>query len=343
MQINAKGEKVIELQSYLTDLGYGDLLDPEKIDGKFGIHTKNSVMTYQKDFGLSVDGKVGPQTWSSLCEQISLLPTTFPRGTATTGTTDAGTDAATTGTTDAGTDAATTGTNSIVKMTEFKPDIHGFHFPNNFVNKIIDKEILGKRISYSTDGRCGGMAFASLDYYFNHMPIPSYTSQDFQSSNQVPPDGHPLADYIWKRLLESYTVSNVAKFVTWTERPDRSNLVFDGVTDLTRNEQIPKLRTNIDSGMPVPLGLVQAKSISDIGNNHQVVAYGYEFNPGSNQLSVYIYDNRYPDVESILSVSPSNAEITQTISGNVVDTWRGFFVEEYEIGSPHIMPRTSTP
>ena len=88
MQINAKGEKVIELQSYLTDLGYGDLLDPEKIDGKFGIHTKNSVMTYQKDFGLSVDGKVGPQTWSSLCEQISLLPTTFPRGTATTGVPD---------------------------------------------------------------------------------------------------------------------------------------------------------------------------------------------------------------------------------------------------------------
>jgi hypothetical protein len=40
-------------------------------------------MTYQKDFGLSVDGKVGPQTWGSLCEQISLLPTTFPSGTAT--------------------------------------------------------------------------------------------------------------------------------------------------------------------------------------------------------------------------------------------------------------------
>ena len=45
-------------------------------------------MAYQKDFGLSVDGKVGPQTWGSLCEQISLLPTTFPSGAATTGTTD---------------------------------------------------------------------------------------------------------------------------------------------------------------------------------------------------------------------------------------------------------------
>ena len=81
-QVGSEGDKVIELQTYLTDLGYGDLLEPEKIDGKFGIHTKNSVMAYQKDFGLSIDGngKVGPQTWGSLCEQISLLPTTFPPG-----------------------------------------------------------------------------------------------------------------------------------------------------------------------------------------------------------------------------------------------------------------------
>ena len=69
------------IQTYLTDLGYGDLLEPEKIDEKFGPHTKNSVMAYQKDFGLTVDGNgiVGTQTWGSLCEQISLLPATFPK------------------------------------------------------------------------------------------------------------------------------------------------------------------------------------------------------------------------------------------------------------------------
>ena len=80
LQFGSKNEKVIELQTYLTDLGYGDLLEPEKIDGKFGPHTKNSVMAYQKDFGLTVDGNgiVGPQTWSSLCEQISSLPKKIP-------------------------------------------------------------------------------------------------------------------------------------------------------------------------------------------------------------------------------------------------------------------------
>ncbi len=45
-------------------------------------------------------------------------------------------------------------------------------------------------------------------------------------------------------------------------------LSIDGVTDLTRNEEIPKLRTSIDKGMPLPLGLVSARSISDIGDNH---------------------------------------------------------------------------
>jgi len=74
LEINTKGDKVIELQTYLTDLGYGDLLGKGKIDGKFGLNTKNSVMTYQKDFSLSANGNVDAKTWSSLCEQISLLP-----------------------------------------------------------------------------------------------------------------------------------------------------------------------------------------------------------------------------------------------------------------------------
>ena len=41
-------------------------------------------------------------------------------------------------------------------------------------------------------------------------------------------------------------------------------ITIDGVTDLTRDEEIPKLRASIDNGMPLPLGLVSASSISDI-------------------------------------------------------------------------------
>jgi hypothetical protein len=66
-------EKVIALQTYLTDLGYAPDLEPEGIDGKFGPHTKNAVMAYQQNKGLIVDGIVGPNTWRALCDDIYFL------------------------------------------------------------------------------------------------------------------------------------------------------------------------------------------------------------------------------------------------------------------------------
>ena len=72
----SKGEKVVELQTYLADLGYAAALQPEGIDGKFGPHPKNSVMQYQKERMADlhsqfdeddIDGKVGPKTWEMLC------------------------------------------------------------------------------------------------------------------------------------------------------------------------------------------------------------------------------------------------------------------------------------
>ena len=83
MIVGAKGNKVIELQTYLTDFGYRHELAPEGIDGKFGPHTKNAVMAFQRDTNqvlanqkddlLSVDGKLDRETWSELCEQYSML------------------------------------------------------------------------------------------------------------------------------------------------------------------------------------------------------------------------------------------------------------------------------
>jgi peptidoglycan hydrolase-like protein with peptidoglycan-binding domain len=75
LQVGSKGDKVIELQTYLTDLGYGGRLQPEAIDGKFGPHTKDAVMQYQEERMYSgapmndkrIDGIVGPKTWEHLC------------------------------------------------------------------------------------------------------------------------------------------------------------------------------------------------------------------------------------------------------------------------------------
>jgi peptidoglycan hydrolase-like protein with peptidoglycan-binding domain len=46
-------------------------LGPPGIDGKFGPFTEGAVKKYQTDNNLLVDGKVGPETWGSICSKIN--------------------------------------------------------------------------------------------------------------------------------------------------------------------------------------------------------------------------------------------------------------------------------
>lgn len=62
-----KGVYVIVLQDALNTLGY----NAGTIDGIFGNNTKNAVMRYQKDKGLTADGIVGCNTWRSITQQIA--------------------------------------------------------------------------------------------------------------------------------------------------------------------------------------------------------------------------------------------------------------------------------
>ena len=59
---------------------------------------------------------------------------------------------------------------------------HGFKFPNSYTNdytvipnKYIPDFIHKGDLKFSTKGRCGGMAFAALDYFYAHKMIPGYT------------------------------------------------------------------------------------------------------------------------------------------------------------------------
>lgn len=53
---------VAMVQRRLNDLGYG----PLAVDGYFGPVTRSWVLRYQSDYGLYVDGVVGPVTWRSM-------------------------------------------------------------------------------------------------------------------------------------------------------------------------------------------------------------------------------------------------------------------------------------
>jgi hypothetical protein len=225
----------------------------------------------------------------------------------------------------------------------FDPQLHGFHFENNFVNHLLLTASLGPipvaSKTIETLGRCGGMAFAALDYYFTGTPISGYRTEDFAPSFVVPPDGHWLADYILFRLWGSYMLpnfENVGMFIQLNRDSDTE------VTNLTKQWAFPRLRSSIDAGSPVALGLIRGKSstLSDIGQNHVVVAYGYDFDPSSEAMRVYVYDNNHRGAEVILSSHQGNPYFA-TSTGEA--PWRGFFVLSYERNDPRAFPFTMDP
>ncbi|MBI4814303.1 MAG: peptidoglycan-binding protein [Methanobacterium sp.] len=72
LKLGATGDKVKELQQWLTDYGYysGD------VDGVFGADTEKAVKAFQEESGLIVDGVVGNDTkkamenWDKYLEQV---------------------------------------------------------------------------------------------------------------------------------------------------------------------------------------------------------------------------------------------------------------------------------
>ncbi|WP_121609810.1 MIR domain-containing protein [Mesobacillus foraminis] len=214
---------------------------------------------------------------------------------------------------------------------DFNPAVHGFLFPNKFVNAVANIPGHGQ---VKTLGRCGGMAFAALDYFLKGIPVPKYSGSLF--NGEVPPDGHWLADYIYSRLMDSFLVPSSIKYVHWTVASDHSTwLGGKGVSRWTKEEEFPKLRSSIDSGRPVVLGMVDATNLAQIGSeNHQVLAYGYEWHSKANIMKVFVYDNNTVGKEVVLSSEPGNPHFDATNKTN--DSWRGFFVVDYQQKNPPV-------
>lgn len=109
--------------------------------------------------------------------------------------------------------------------------------------------------------------------------------------------------------------------------PDAGNFFMRGVTDRTKNEEFRKLREAIDRGAPVPLGLIVARNLNDLGRNHQVVAYGYDLDAKTQHMTVYIYDVNWPGLEITLSSGKNDAGWFESSPGK--EQWRGWFVQDY--------------
>ena len=94
--------------------------------------------------------------------------------------------------------------------TAFDPTHHGFGFDNRFVNVVAQ---LPGGLKLRTKSRCAGMTYAALDYFHLGRGAPTYVPSP---PARVPPDGHPLANYLLRRQLESFANDSALRFVTWT-------------------------------------------------------------------------------------------------------------------------------
>jgi hypothetical protein len=120
-------------------------------------------------------------------------------------------------------------------------------------NNAIVNGIVGA-VTQANYGLCGGMAFASLDYWHKSWVVPRGTGPNDQPQ-RTSPTGTALRDYIWTRLLQSVK-DNVGTFLEWM-----AVYHFEGgpgaswLRDRTVTE-VGKIKAKIDAGKPVTVGLV---------------------------------------------------------------------------------------
>jgi len=221
-------------------------------------------------------------------------------------------------------------------MTRFNPTTHGFKFVNNFT---VQTQIAGFN-GPSFSGLCGGMVYAALDYFHAGMTIPQ---QDY-----MPAEGMRLQSYLFGRQQNS-VLPNVDKWAEYGFNPGgvRNREFFNWGVQLGSG-RLGELRSKIDRGEPVPLGL------KDCGNDcgcsggcpgsHQVLAIGYnmgryvgDLSANIEDVSIFVYDPNYPGRTMTLKPNVAGAMYTYAEEGG--RRWRAYFTDlKYTRSTPPVIP-----
>ncbi len=206
------------------------------------------------------------------------------------------------------------------------------HEPDLVVNLLTYGEV---KIGDASNGLCGGMVFTVRDLFEFRLPPLSDTTP--------PASDSPLFKYIVSRLLASFNLpAGVLKYFEWMNTPDADTTLWiavrHGVSWHTIVEEWPKVKADVDSGHLSPLGLVTVFSPNpaDLGQNHQVLAYGYDLDDQQN-LTLHVYDpNTDPSaadsVELSLNLSQPSSASPIKHNVNIAHPVRGFVRVDY---SPH--------
>jgi Repeat of unknown function (DUF346) len=229
----------------------------------------------------------------------------------------------------------------------FLPSTAGFQFPNSFPHVPHgDIQVGAIRVPFGDafNGLCGGMVYAARDYFEAGSAPPQITA---------PPTSGPLYDHIVHRLYMSFELPQGPWVYLNLMNPD----VPDHETDFSRiglaphgrawvmiNQAWPAIRADLDAGHPSPIALVTIKTHDPfkLGENHQVLAYGYELD--GSDLQILVYDPNYPDDDQlVITLSIGNPQHTTPVNytgrvGGDGTIWC-FFRTGYTSWPPPAVPR----
>jgi len=213
------------------------------------------------------------------------------------------------------------------QMTDFLPSINGFHFDNVFESVPSLKLIGDLRYGDASKGLCGGMVYAALDYFIAGLDIPIIPEKELSKRFGSPLHG-PTFDYIGKRLFSSFDLpTGVWNYIELMHPNFPDFQARKGVLSLAPRsrawrmvrQEWPRIKAKLDAGQPCPLGLICIKSadLKRLGENHQVLAYGYDL--VGDDLTLFIYDPNYHDKNDIvlkLNIADPEHKISVTYSGS---------------------------
>lgn len=210
--------------------------------------------------------------------------------------------------------------------TAFLPSVHGLRYPNRHDNNHVpvfevDLPAIGKvKFSDITNGVCGGMCAVVLDAFFAGQRSSSREARIVNDVTYGPWDGNdPLMQNVIKRLLDSFTVDNIRKFITYSN--EAYPLTNSGVTGWLAEvgqqglsykictAEWPFIKAQLRAGRPVVLGLCYERTLNPMGaaKAHQVIAWRYK--QAGNEVSIGIYDPNH-DVEKGYFVDTAELRFT---------------------------------
>jgi hypothetical protein len=225
-----------------------------------------------------------------------------------------------------------------VRVLGFDPQTNGLHFTNVFPKGTTDYtfQVLGQtvRLGDAHNGLCGGFVFTVKDCFTAGVLPPADATQ--------PAGGTPLFNYLVARLTNSFDPDDVTQYLSWIQMRDDDTILGGGISSHEINEEWPKIKRDLDSNQLSTLGLVRGQEppgigfftgIQDLGQCHQVLAYGYDLNGSA--LTLHIYDpNQTLGATITLDLAHPGRTTPLSVSGYEAGHFRGFFRTRYNFHNP---------